>query len=150
MGAMAAVMTGLSPDVSFTAAPSDGFNSASGANNLSGRTYYRYTGSQPATADTAASGTLLGTLTLSSDAFAAASAGAIAINSVTSDTNADASGTAGYVRFYRTGDTAPGSAGNGTTDRRLDLLIGTDISIDNASVVAGGTIALSAYTLTHA
>jgi hypothetical protein len=108
-----------------------------------------YTGAQPATADTAASGTLLGTLTLSSDSFAAASSGAIAINSVTSDTSADATGTAGYVRFYRTGDTAPGSAGNGTTDRRLDLLIGTDISIDNASVVTGGTIALSAYTLTH-
>jgi hypothetical protein len=108
-----------------------------------------YTGAQPATADTAASGTLLGTLTLSSDSFAAASSGAIAINSVTSDTSADATGTAGYVRLYRTGDTAPGSAGNGTTDRRLDLLIGTDISIDNASVVTGGTIALSAYTLTH-
>lgn len=108
-----------------------------------------YTGAQPATADTAASGTLLGTLTLSSDSFAAASSGAIAINSVTSDTSADATGTAGYVRFYRTGDTAPGSAGNGTTDRRLDLLIGTDITIDNASVVAGGTIALSGYTLTH-
>lgn len=108
-----------------------------------------YTGSQPATADTAASGTLLGTLAMSSDSFAAASSGAIAINSVTSDTSADASGTAGYVRFYRTGDTAPGSAGNGTTDRRLDLLIATDISIDNASIVAGGTIALSGYTLTH-
>lgn len=106
-----------------------------------------YTGTQPATADTAASGTLLGTLTLSSDAFAAAASRAIAINSVTSDTNADASGTAGYVRFYRTGDTAPGSAGNGTTDRRLDLAIGTDISIDNSAIVAGGTIALSSFSL---
>lgn len=109
-----------------------------------------YTGAQPATADTAASGTLLGTLTLSATSFGAASAGAIAIATVTSDTSADASGTAGYVRFYRTGDTAPGSAGNGTTDRRLDLLIGTDISIDNAAIVLGGTIALSSYTLTHA
>ncbi len=108
-----------------------------------------YSGTQPATADTAATGTLLGTLTLSSDSFAAASSGAIAINSVTSDTSADATATAGYVRFYRTGDTAPGSTGNGTTDRRLDLLIGTDISMDNTSVVTGGTIALSAYTLTH-
>lgn len=108
-----------------------------------------YTGAQPATADTAASGTLLGTLALSADSFAAASAGAIAINSVTSDTSADASGTAGYCRVYRTGDTAPGSAGNGTTDRRLDLLIGTDIAMDNTAVVLGGTIALSGYTLTH-
>jgi hypothetical protein len=105
-----------------------------------------YTGAQPATPDTAASGTLLGTLTLSSDAFAAAASKAIALNAVTSDTSADATGTAGYCRFYRTGDTAPGSAGNGTTDRRMDLLIGTDIAIDNASVVTGGTIALSAWS----
>ena len=107
-----------------------------------------YTGAQPATADTAASGTLLGTLTLPTDVFAAASGGAIAINAVTGDSSADATGTAGWCRFYRTGDTAPGSAG-GATDRRLDLLIGTDISIDNASVVAGGTINLTSYSLTH-
>jgi hypothetical protein len=105
-----------------------------------------YTGAQPATADTAASGTLLGTLALSADSFAAAASGAMAINAVTSDTSADASGTAGYCRFYRTGDTAPGSAGNGTTDRRMDLLIGTDIAIDNASVILGGIIALSAWS----
>jgi len=108
-----------------------------------------YTGAQPATADTAASGTLLGTLTLSADSFGAASAGAIALNSVTSDTTADNSGTAGYVRFYLTGDTAPGSAGNGTTDRRMDLDIVDDIGMDNVTVVAGGTIALSGYTITQ-
>lgn len=108
-----------------------------------------YTGAQPATADTAASGTLLGTLALASDAFAAAASGATAINAVTSDSSADASGTAGYCRFYRTGDTVPGSAGNGTTDRRMDLLIGTDISIDNSAVVLGGVIALSAWSYTE-
>lgn len=105
-----------------------------------------YSGSQPASANDAASGTLLGTLTLSSDAFAAAASRAIAINSVTSDTSADASATAGYVRFYRTGDTAPGSAA-GASDRRLDLDIPDDIVIDNASIVASGVIALSAYSL---
>lgn len=105
-----------------------------------------YTGSQPATPDTAASGTLLGTLTLSSDAFAAASAKAIALNAVTSDTTADATGTAGYCRFYRTGDTAPGSTGNGTTDRRMDIDITDDIAISDASVIAGGVIALSAWS----
>ena len=108
-----------------------------------------YTGAQPATADTAASGTLLGTLTLSADAFAVAASGAMAINAVTSDTNADATGTAGYVRFFRTVDGAPSLAG-AVGDRRLDLLVGTDIAIDNASVVAGGTIGLSAYSLTCA
>lgn len=110
-----------------------------------------YTGAQPVTADAAASGTLLGTLTPSSDVFGApGAAGASAINSVTSDSSADATGTAGYCRFYRTGDTAPGSAGNGTTDLRMDLLIGTDIAIDNASIVAGGVIALSGWTWNEA
>lgn len=107
-----------------------------------------YTGAQPATAEVAASGTLLGTLTLSADAFAAASGGATAINAVTSDSSADASGTAGWCRFYRTGDTAPGSTA-ASTDRRMDLLIGTDIAIDNAAIVLGGVIALSAWTLTE-
>ena len=108
-----------------------------------------YTGAQPATANTAASGTLLGTLTPSSDVFAAPSAGAMALNSVTSDSSADANGTAGWCRFYRTTDTAPGSAGD-ADDLRMDLLIGTDIAIDNASIVAGGVIALSGWTYTEA
>lgn len=107
-----------------------------------------YTGSQPATPETAATGTLLGTLTCSNPVFGTASAKATSLNSVTSDTTADASGTAGYVRFYRTGDTAPGSAGSGT-DMRMDLLIGTDIAVDNSSVVAGGVIALSSWVLNH-
>lgn len=107
-----------------------------------------YTGAQPATAEVAASGTLLGTLTLSSTAFGAPSGGATALASVTSDTSADNTGTAGWCRFYLTGDTAPGSTAS-STDKRMDLLIGTDISIDNASVVAGGTIALSGWTYTE-
>ena len=107
-----------------------------------------YTGTQPATADLAASGTLLGTLTLSADAFAAAASGAIAINAVTGDTSADATGTAGWVRFYRSTDTAPGLAAV-AADRRMDLLIGTEISLDNVNIVAGGTINLTSYSLTH-
>ncbi len=83
-----------------------------------------YTGSQPATADTAASGTLLATLTLPSDVFGASSSGTITANTITADSSADASGTPGYARWYRTGDTAPGSAGNGTTDRRIDMACG--------------------------
>jgi len=106
-----------------------------------------YTGAQPTNANDAATGTLLGTLTPSSDVFAAAVTGAAALNAVSADTSADASGTAGYVRFFRTGDTAPGSAGV-TADRRMDLAIGTDIAMDNTAVVAGGQISLSGWTLT--
>lgn len=121
-----------------------------------------YTGSPPSAgaavggkaspANEIATGTLLGTLTLSSDAFAAAASGAIALNAVTSDTSADATGTAGYFVIYRTGDTALSSRAT-ATDRRLMGTVGTsgaDLLVDNASVILGGTLALSAWSLNHA
>jgi hypothetical protein len=117
-----------------------------------------YTGSPPAAgaavsgkaspANEIPTGTLLGTLTLSSDAFAAAASGAIAINAVTSDTSADATGTAGYFVMYRTGDTALSSRA-GASDRRLMGTVGTsgaDMTIDNASIILGGTIAMSGWS----
>lgn len=110
-----------------------------------------YTGSQPATAATAASGTLLGTLTLASDSVTAgASSGTMTFATITSDTSADASGTAGWGRIYRTSDTAPGSAGD-SDDRRLDFAIstsGSDVNFDSVTFVAGGTIAISSLTVT--
>jgi hypothetical protein len=117
-----------------------------------------YTGSPPSAgaavggkaspANEIATGTLLGTLTLSSDAFAAAASGAIAINAVTSDTSADATGTAGYAVIYRTGDTALTSRAN-ATDRRLMGTVGTsgaDFTIDVAAVITGGTLAMSGWS----
>lgn len=110
-----------------------------------------YTGSQPASANDAASGTLLATLTLAADAVtAAASSGSLTFATITSDTSADASGTAGWGRIYRTGDTAPGSAA-ATSDRRLDFNIaetsGGDVNFDETAFVAGGTVAISSLTL---
>lgn len=110
-----------------------------------------YTGTQPATAATAASGTLLGTLTLNSNSVSAAAAsGTMTFNTITSDTSADATGTAGWGRIYLTTDTAPGSAGD-ADDRRLDFAIstsGSDVNFDSVSFVAGGTIAMSSLTVT--
>jgi len=112
-----------------------------------------YTGSQPASADAAATGTLLATLTLASDAFGAASSGAVAINSVTSDSAADASGAPGYARFYLTGDTAPGSIAD-SDDRRMDCdATGTEITFSGlvgGEIVAGGTVSVSSFTYTEA
>lgn len=111
-----------------------------------------YTGSQPATADTAASGTLLGTLTLASDAVTSpASSGSISFATIANDSSADNSGTAGWGRIYRASDTAPGSAGNGTTDRRLDFAIstsGSDVNFDSVTFVAGGVIAIASLSIT--
>lgn len=88
-----------------------------------------YTGTQPATANDAATGTLLGNLSFGSDSFAAASGGSISANSITSDSSADASGTPGYCRLYRTTDTDPGSAAS-ATDRRIDLAAGVRTTLN--------------------
>ena len=57
-----------------------------------------YTGAQPATPATAASGTLLATVTLADPAFGAASAGSASLTDPAS-VNAVATGTAGWARF---------------------------------------------------
>ena len=109
-----------------------------------------YTGSKPATADLAPTGTLLATLTLSATAFGAASGGVSTANSITSDTNAAATGTAGWFRVQLTGDA--GTTNN--TDKRLDGTVtttggGGDMQLNNTSIVTGGTVAITAFTYTH-
>lgn len=111
-----------------------------------------YTGSKPASPATAATGTLLGTLTLSTDAAPAASNGVATWNAVTEDTSADASGTAGWFRMYNSDETAPGSAGGGS-DSRLDGTIsatsgGGELQFASTSFIAGGGIFITSFTLT--
>lgn len=100
------------------------------------------TGSQPATANTAASGTLLGTLTLSDPSFGAPSTGVITANTVTGDTSADASGTAGWFRAYD-------STGAAVEDGSITATGGGgDMTIASTSIVAGGTINITGWTIT--
>ena len=63
-----------------------------------GGTIKIYTGSQPATPATAASGTLLATVVLPNPAFGSASGGSATLNDPAS-VNAVATGTAGWARF---------------------------------------------------
>ena len=98
------------------------------------------TGAQPANCAAADSGSVLATFTLPSDWLAAAANGAKAINGGPwQDTSADASGTAAHFRV-KAGSTChlQGSAGQGTGD----------LQIDNASLVAGQTVSITAFTLT--
>lgn len=97
------------------------------------------TGSQPATVATAASGTLLGTLTLNATAFGAASGGSAAANAITGDTSADATGTAGWFRAYTSGGVATIDGAVGTSGQELNL--------NSVSIVAGGTINITAWSL---
>jgi len=87
-----------------------------------------YSGSQPATPATAASGTLLATVTLPSPAFGSASAVGATLNDPAS-VNASASGTAGWARF---------ADGAGTT--RFDG--------DVTATGGGGVVTLSSTSLT--
>ncbi len=98
------------------------------------------TSTQPTNVGDADGGTLLGTLTFSATAFGSSSTGTATAAAITSDTNADASGTAGNFRIYN-GSAAIHSDGT--------CALGSgDMSFDNNVIVAGGTIACSAFTIT--
>lgn len=101
----------------------------------------------PVGAAVAQSGTELARFSLPSDAFAAASSRAAALNAV-SNVTALAGGTAASFVFWRTGDTAI-TSGAGGSDRRIGGTVATssgDMTIDNATIVSGGTMVLSAWS----
>jgi len=100
------------------------------------------TGAQPASANDAASGTVLATITLPADAFAAAASGAKAKLGTWSDTSADATGTAGHFRMR-----------NGADTRRIDGDItitsgGGEMELDSLSITIGQVVTVATFTLT--
>ncbi len=100
-----------------------------------------YSGSQPATPETSASGTLLAELTLNATFSPASSGGVLTANAVTSDTDADATGTAGYARLLRS---------DGTT-AVCDCSVGVgsgDVQLDSLSIVQHTTIQCTGISVT--
>lgn len=98
------------------------------------------TGAQPAAASDAATGTLLGTLTLSATAFGASASGTATANAITGDSSADATGTAGWFRAKTAGGVAVIDGSVGTS--------GADMNLSSVSIVAGGTINVTSWTVT--
>jgi hypothetical protein len=101
-----------------------------------------YTGTQPADADDAASGTLLVTITMSDPAFGAAAAGvATADNTPALSAVAGNPGTAGWFRAADSGDVnrIDGSVGEGSGD----------LSLDNTDIAAGQTVTVTSWTVTQ-
>lgn len=102
-----------------------------------------YTGSGPTNVDDAATGTLLGTLTCSDPAFGNAVDGTgkatATASAVTSDSSADASGTAGYFRALDSTGTAVIQGSCGTSS--------ADMILDTVSILAGGTISITSWTI---
>lgn len=102
-----------------------------------------YTGQQPASANSAPTGTLLGTLTMSDPAFGNAAAGVATASAITGDTSADATGTAGWARIAdSSGDTV------------LDCAVsasgaGGDLQLSNVNIIEGGAINVTSLTVTQ-
>uniref|UniRef100_B0T615 Uncharacterized protein n=1 Tax=Caulobacter sp. (strain K31) TaxID=366602 RepID=B0T615_CAUSK len=100
-----------------------------------------YTGTAPSTPVTAATGTLLGTLTCGS-VIGTASGSTLTFGTITGDTSADATGAWGYARLATSGGTGILDVDVGTS--------GTTIIMAAASCVAGATLDITAFTLTEA
>jgi len=103
-----------------------------------------YTGSQPADADSAPSGTLLASLALASTAFGSAdSSGTATLASVPRTGTASATGTAGCFSIVSGGGaivmqgSVTGTGGGG------------DIEMDNPALVNGQAVQVAGFTYTH-
>lgn len=117
------------------------------------------TGAQPATADAAATGTLLGTVTLASGAFTpgeptngltfAAPANGAVSKTGTWSFNGVAIGTAGWFRLK---GNAPDNDALSTTLPRLDGSIavsGADMNLSNISITVGAPTTIDSFTYTQ-
>jgi len=113
-----------------------------------------YSGAQPATADAAPTGTLLGTVTIGTAGatgtgleFSASSNGTISKTGTWQFTGA-ATGTAGWFRFR--GDAADNGSSS-TTLVRLDGSIGTagaDMVMNTTSITTGAVTTIDTFSLT--
>ena len=101
-----------------------------------------YTGSAPANAATAASGTLLVEMALPSDWMAAASS-ASKVKAGTWQGTASGTGIGGYFRVVDNGGTATGI--QGTVG-----MSGTDLILDNSSIASTQVVTISGFTLNSA
>jgi hypothetical protein len=99
------------------------------------------TGSAPADCAAANSGTVLATLNLPSNWMADAASGSKLLLGLWQDTAADATGTAAHFRINQGATchiqgTVTATGGGG------------DLQLDNVTIVAGGAVSITAFTLT--
>jgi hypothetical protein len=102
-----------------------------------------YSGTRPATPDTALSGnTLLAELTINATAFGAPASGVLTANAITQDSSADATGTATFARVFQSdGTTVEGDLNVGTS--------GSDLNLNTVSIIIGGPVSITSLTLTQ-
>lgn len=100
-----------------------------------------YSGTKPATPETAASGTLLAELRMNATAFGAASGGVITANAITGDSSADATGTAGWFRILKSDGTTALWDGDVSTS-------GADLNLNSIAISSGAAVDVTALTVT--
>lgn len=98
-----------------------------------------YTGSQPADADDAETGTLLATFTLPDPAFGNAANGVATANAI-SDATGAAAGTAGYFRVED-------STGANVMDGSVGTS-GADLNLNTTTISVGLTVSITSWTVT--
>lgn len=123
--------------LTITAAAAQAMGAALATDIGSAATIEIRTGAKPATPETAASGTLLATVTISGSFTA--TGGALTAADPTSVTVA-ASGTAAHFRIKTSGGTAKIDGTVGTS--------GADMNLSTVALVAGGTVDLGVPTIT--
>jgi hypothetical protein len=101
-----------------------------------------YTGAQPGSGDDAASGTLLVTINLPADAFAAAASGAAAKSGTWSGV-AGNTGTAGWFRLAN-------AAGTRSIDGAVTATGGGgEIELDSTAITASQTVTINSFSITQ-
>ena len=97
-----------------------------------------YDGTRPATGGTAT--TLLAQLTCNATFAPSASGGVLTLNAITTDSSANATGTASWFRITTSGATHIVDGNCGTS--------GSDLNLNTLSIVSGGPVAVSSFTIT--
>ncbi len=102
-----------------------------------------YSGTQPATVNTALAGnTLLAELRFNATAFGAASNGVKTANALTADSAADATGTATFYRAFKSDGTTPVYDGTVGTS-------GADLNLNSVAIQSGAEVSVTALTFTQ-
>lgn len=103
-----------------------------------------YTGTYPATPETAATGTLLAELTLSYPMGSITGSGAtlaLTFSAITQDSSADASGVAGYARVVKSDGSSIFDCDVSTTGG------GGTLQLNTTNIVAGGPVLVTSFVI---
>lgn len=99
-----------------------------------------YSGARPANVNTAASGTLLATLTGSATAFGTVAAGVLTANAIASAA-AVAAGTAAWFRVFKSDGTTACVDGDIAST-------GSDLNLNNTSIAIGQNVGITSFAIT--